>query len=45
MMPMIETCRMMICRRCWLKIASTLSRVLNRKLAAVDAVQDLEDER
>ena len=30
MMPTIETCRMMIDSRAWLKIASTLSRVLNR---------------
>ena len=30
MMPTIETCRMMIDSRAWLKIASTLSRVLKR---------------
>ncbi len=37
MMPMIETCRMMICSRASLKIASTLSRVLNRKLSCISS--------
>jgi hypothetical protein len=35
MMPMIETWRMMISSRCWLKIVSTFSRVLKRKLSCM----------
>ena len=35
MMPTMDTCRMMISSRCWLKMASTFSRVLNRKLSPI----------